>query len=370
MGWTRCIQENPFFSPSRTKMNWHHYLLSHSDMWVNGVTTVESAQIHYNDYGRDEGRTVKDCSKLLQIVKDIAMPKASYRKLLVKLAAVPFFCGLFNQLNTLCAMAVLGHILDNDIIVSGFYPEFQRQDIVVPLSSVVNLEHFNRMLAILGMRSRIYDQRHEVFIASTVPPDCDLLTYSKRLAVTRKNINMDLGMCYNVPVANRGSDAINELYNYISTHLRFNEVYYRAASKLQEHLELHQYHTIHLRLESDTAIFATQQHVPHSDWLRNTAAKYIKAMEQIPTDRKIYAATSLSPSELATWQQFPTIITKPTDWREILQTSLPPGREINAIIDYIVACESSEFIGFIISTLSQNVALHRNFHGKPCILLL
>jgi hypothetical protein len=288
------------------------------------------------------------------------------RRYIIDLGSAGHFCGLFNQLNGLSGMMVLGHLLEADLLVRGFYPRFQQPD-RIPLSTVIDLPALNTTSITIGLRCQIYDYQGEEYTTYPCPPTGTLRAYATQLAEHPQLL--DLGKIYSATTTMFIESDLLPYYHQVLCQIRFTPPYYNAVEQIKKHLQLEKYHAVHLRLESDTKIYSVVGLKDYDGWLRRLQLYYHEQLGRLTPQLPIYVASGLSEVELTPWLKlFPSLRWKPSTWRKLLGLSLPEGREIDAIIDYLLVREATIFLGMQASTFSQAIEIYRTKQLKPSIL--
>ena len=59
------------------------------------------------------------------------------------------FCGLTNQLLTICVMLLLGSVSKRNIVVTGFYPNYNKPD-TVHIGELIDIDKYNTYLSTIG----------------------------------------------------------------------------------------------------------------------------------------------------------------------------------------------------------------------------
>lgn len=334
-------------------MSWVDYVLSSDDLWCNGICTEAKAEEHRRQHV-NEHRSIKDHSQLITAITTLKLPAGKRKRLVAELGTPYFFCGLFNQLNTLAALIVLGHIVNADILVRGFYPQFQNYEHRLPLSQVINLPAMNNLFTVLGLRTRLLDWKGEIYPPSKTPRQQNLISYAQLSVKTRDNA--DLGQMYGHEAATPGSPVTERLYSFLLAKCRFNPTFYRVADKIRQQLGLKSYPAVHLRLEKDTKLYTDMARVSYRRFQAIHTYNYRLWLHSLPSTQPVFVASGLSEQELLQWrQEFPQLRWKPSNWRAS-HPDLPLGREIDAIIDYLLCVKGSVFYGWARSTFALNVA--------------
>ena len=263
--------------------------------------------------------------------------------------------GLFNQLNNICNSIILAHMTGRDIYDPRFRPQFDVSN-TIPLSMIVDISYLHNYLRSMGIDTRIvYDRIGEMDIL----PDRDdvgrlfLPTPIILDRIDTESRSLDIGCA--MPDPTRTVEA-----SYILRDMKFCSIYEEVVDYCISQIGK-SYSSVHLRLEDDwIVIYHGCGHVfelkTYELW--SMYKHYMSIMFQ-PTD-KLYIATHLGKgSNRNTFildelrSLYPNAITY-ISWRDRFE--LPIGREIDALIDYLICRRSEKFIGTRQSSFSIAVS--------------
>lgn len=325
--------------------NWRDYLLSNPDL-LKVYGSEKEAFAHYENHGVTEYRP-SQCTTILRTVTEIPQFSDNRRRLVVGLNNPGHFGGLFNQLIALYGSLVIGHVTNADVIVRGFYPEFKKHTIV-PLSGIIDFALTNRLLDVLGMRSKLLEYKGEKY--SSID-DSDKRTLSSLLTKIKQGDScLDLGAMFCSAIYNNEHSQFDQISNFLRTRVFFHSQILEIEDKMSRDLKISNYLAVHYRLEDDTKVFAARQGSPHNVWLENEFQKYTAAIKG--SSAPLFVASGLTPQSPFIKRLGPCRM-KPT----VGYGNLPRGVEVDAIFDYLLCLRASKFIGHRNSTFSHNVDL-------------
>ena len=137
---------------------------------------------------------------------------------------------------------------------------------------------------------------------------------------------------------------------------------------------INKFSAIHLRIEDDIIFHRPDKNVPEREYgekIKNNYVSYIN--KNFVRDEVIYLSTFLLKG-LNKYNYLPMILRndhpnmkywkKPEYyWRNDFK-DLSEGREIDALIDYLICLSANRFLGFDGSTFSETIKYYFEFYGK------
>jgi hypothetical protein len=344
------------------------------------IKTEEQALNHYIKHGKNEGRL-----PLGSINIPIKM-NLSDKYFMIDLPA-----GLCNQLWALFNGIIIGHYTQRIIMVTGFGCNYNQSQ-KVPLGLIIDIKHLNRVIDELKLKTQVVDSTPQlnwktVNFQQIINPIIhqpnrhhhliSILQRDIHPYISLGNLFVDLDKFYTAPEF-RGY--LMELFR----KLRFVPEFYQIAETYKKDLGLYDiYAAVHLRLEDDfIKHFITAHPYYIGKFTVETFSQlvkkcYLAAFQRhlLPTD-KIYVATYLlrSPNinnsfttELK--RLYPNMIfVNDVKWRHSNPHVLN-GREIDALIDYILCLGANKFIGLDLSTFSISVSYALSDQNKDITIL-
>jgi hypothetical protein len=266
--------------------------------------------------------------------------------------------GLFNQLISFTNSIIIAnqanrHIYDPRVLVN--YNSFES----IPISSVIDIDGLNQVLKSLNIHTRIVN--HNKIINWTKSLNYDGTTLiSNHLPIICNNISsqntkyLNTGNMFNLTL--QKSEYISNIERQIFCSLPFTPRFYEILNYCKEHFLTDNYSVVHLRLEDDWINFSKhdKNFTQHSEDL---FGRYLDKMnETFESDDKIYLATHLLKSSNVNNSMVDRIkdryknLVPMISWRDVFD--MPVGREIDALVDYIICINANKFIGTVGSTFS------------------
>lgn len=281
----------------------------------------------------------------------------------------PLICryGLLNQLNNICNALVLGHMTGRDVLEPRFNTHYNAPT-SVPFSYIIDIYCLNNYLK----SKNIYASMTPTIDVGEASPITDIesmpVWYSSmqdvanRIPIESPVVNIGCSM----PNILRTPEAIDILAN-----MKFSRIFCDAASYSMGNID-GEYCCLHLRLEDDwiSLMHASTDFNETSQYLLHC---YEIAISSVPEDIPIYICTGLGKSPNVNdpllehiKQKYPRALTS-RPWRMIYD--LPEGREIDAIVDYIIGTSAHMMIGDGKSTFSLAIACMMKAQNKQYILI-
>jgi hypothetical protein len=297
------------------------------------------------------GATLLSASQAVDKLQGPRSPKRLY----ITLKGIAHMCGLFNQMISLAGSIVMACITGSDLYVEGFQPAFDKPG-MVPLNHVIDLRELNRLLQSLKIKSSVFGPtvyEAEIPVKQTgggLEANINIIRASSDPSI---NLGPMFNMSYTItcPLA-------STLRDFILDHLPFSHEFTRVAQKL---VDGYRYNAVHLRIEDDLKFLPeSRQASSFTQWLTVLEQKFLVELQTktFPLTTPLFIATSLKPDHRVISQirkRFPKVYIKPKNWRKLTGSKLPVGREIDAIIDYLICTKAQNFVGYHHSTFSTNV---------------
>lgn len=333
--------------------DYHEYLRSYPDLQAHGINTEQGAIEHFLEHGKREGRNFP-----LRVLP-------FRRKILIDLNGLQPFTGLVNQLIALVNGITMGAIYNRDVVVHGFYPNYHSRQII-PLSQVIDLPKLNNLLQERKLEIKVDDnlptQKWYFFnIAQYYGSEHFLGSIGQHLPPDR---DVNMGLSFHFEFYHSPSPIFKDFFLSLYHTLPYNERYYQLAQKYRQTLNLHDYNVLHLRLEDDMLKFLNKGIIPDSiSEIQDYMIKIIR--ERFPVDEPLYVATGLGkyPNQCNTIMKtlgeiYPQL--KISSLEEIKNE----GRELTALVEYLICREGKKFTGHYNSTFSQLLDNFYSTQGK------
>lgn len=318
--------------------------------------------------------------------------------------------GLFNQMITLVNSIIVGNYTGRDIVIWGFCANYNDNHNTIPLHKVFDISHINSMLISYNLPVKIMDYEDfdhnirwkrcaavDLIFDKTSPTTknnffgmIEILKdnkdkylhpnrmfslfdviYNKNIYLTDRNNKLIKSMIIpsqdqqlNINDNHQLCDYMIKLSNNILFDLKFHPSFYEIINFCKSIYSLDNYGSIHFRLEDDMikSIVGDDQ-TKIKNYSEVIFSRYLIEIKKIfkPND-VIYISTHLCKSnnynnnklyELK--KLYPKIVFIETNlWRKEFPY-IDEGREIDAIIDYLICRDSHSFICFEGSTFSNTL---------------
>lgn len=263
--------------------------------------------------------------------------------------------GLFNQIWGLCLGILAGHSSSKHIVVPYFYLQYNLHD-YVKISKIIDLKSLNKHLHNIGIKINIFSSHgHQIW------KQTHLLSDSYRY--------IDIGPTFRLP-----NDDERDLVYKILSGLEFKSEFTSIVNWCLHQLNLTNFIGIHLRLEDDMIIHlssSSQTDIIATEYTN----KYLKFIDDhVSLDQHIYLATHLGRSPNRCNHVLDLICKKykntkiGINWRSHFP-AMYSGREIDAIVDFLICRRSKIFLGYSCSTFSATLYQLSKLEGKPAFFL-
>lgn len=290
--------------------------------------------------------------------------------------------GLFNQFINVINGLMIGHCSKRQIYNPRFLPDYRSTN-WIPLSSVIDIPHLNGMLRSLELNTQIEVDEKLSKIEWKVSPNRGFLfqTISNSLVQVSSFVEqeshdfLDIGWVFSLVMEK--DQSIRDIELHIYKNIQFLPEYKTVFNYCLNNYLNTPYNVVHLRLEDDWInhqIATSSSKLSFEEHSQIIWEKYCEAMARMFTPQdKIFIATYLNKTVQRNNHYidqirllYPNAITA-TPWRE--NFNLPTGREIDAIIDFMICRNGEKFIGLGGSTFSVLTAQIIHSNGKETILV-
>lgn len=297
-------------------LNWISYLLRYSDLREAGLLNKKLALDHYKRFGREEGRS----TDLLPEKDGVVMFSLSSGG-----------CGLMNQLIALASGMYLAHLLGRDFYCEGFYPQYNDKSRILPLHEIVDVGASTATL-----RTRMVTSRPEM--EQTINLGC-LLGNRKVFFSSLKTLydrdwsvlHIGCPFFYNL---DEKDDLILDVLSLVSK-LTFTKTFTDLALSYQPKQE---YVAVHLRLEDDMLAFLKSLGMSPIQYI----SKFRKVLSSLPKEVPVFVASNLNKEKNAC--NF--VLQELQKTHQVFTSqSLGQGREIDALVDYLICLGAVSFVG-------------------------
>ena len=350
--------------------DWKFYITHNTNLTNSYINTRLLAILHYIKYGKNNGRICHP--------DFISKPKYIFCHLNLKQGGA----GLFNQLYGLANIIILGHYLHRQVVISGFFPNYDSFQ-YIPLSKVINVNALNDYIKTKKLNTYVHEHNDSFSKYQwTYSLLCDSNTCNKMpfanlicsmAADTNPYIHCITPMLLTVTIHCKEN---KPLFDDIISNIKFSDVIYTMVKSIKQSLNLNSYVAVHLRLEDDWIHHASHLFKMHpTKFIQHSTNQYYLHIKNFcDKQTPIFLSTGLLkhknlnnhlPQHIQSMYPNTVFLTSHTPFTEI-----PQGREINAIIDYLLCLDADKFIGSQHSSFSLAVDIVFNKLHKPSKLLL
>jgi hypothetical protein len=295
--------------------------------------------------------------------------------------------GLCNQLSCISIGIVLGHIYNRDIYFNKFQIDYKNENNLIEIDKIINIKHLNKFIKEdLKLKINIHENLNDIDIKQI-----ENIKLIKDLKINEiRDIDMILKLEENMntnilniknPISIHLKDEDYLLNEKIKSNIKFHHQFIENAKKIRNYFKLNHYCCVHIRMEDDAiqfmmSLLKNNDFTKINDIYRNIYLNEIKRLESL--NMNIYICTSLGIYENYN-NVFYQILKKEynlIDKNDLLNLIEINGvtkglkkRELYGIIDYIIAQDSSYFIGCDWSSFSITLKYNHMIKNKQNKLL-
>lgn len=278
--------------------------------------------------------------------------------------------GLCNQLSSISKGIIYGHLCNRDIIFNGFQLDYRHDNNLLDFHEVINIEELQKTINKFGLNVKVISNKNMIGkkIDTGNNEDIshikDFIPYLFFPNNIREQI-LDIGnpITSIIPVEHM------KLQNAIEYEITFNLKYNIMANNIIEKMKLKDYICLHLRLEDDAInymkILKGYENTDIESINTIYKNKYLERLiflkkNKIIDNQMIYICTSLGIDKNNNNDFYKGIkkefgLIDKTDIMNINILEDCKCREIYAIIDFIIAKQSTYFIGIDWSSFSLQI---------------
>ncbi len=283
--------------------------------------------------------------------------------------------GLCNQLIAINKAIILGHIYQRDVCFIGFQLDYNNDKNRVPFDKIINIQRLQEIIFEIGL---------DVFIWSKLPFSIEEKDIYKLKLKDNKPIAYETNLMeileldemkekesifIDNPVSTTLPESYKKFLDQLDIHIPFHPKIVEISDYIKKTLNLNDYFCIHLRLEDDAIKYMVEKTGLSFDEINaNHIHQYIVKIIRMNffVDKKIYVCTGLSLSNNTNNDFYDKIknnynmVDKKDFIKEIdskLFQNITSKREFYAIIDLIIARDSTNFIGCDWSSFTYYVLL-------------
>ena len=294
--------------------------------------------------------------------------------------------GLCNQLYSISKGIILGIISNRDIIFNGFQLDYRNIENICNFNEIIDINFLQYLLDRSNLNLKVYAdidiESKKIITNSTIEISyikdfIPLLFESENL--NEKYLDIDNPISFNIP------SEYENIIKYIDFNIKFTEKYINLSNKIKKLLSLNNYICLHLRLENDAINYIYDMHIKDNketvdkNYVNQKCKEFftneIIKLNSFKNDSKIYICTSLIIDNNDNNQYYLELKNNYNliDKNDIIQ--LPEineacnCREIYAIIDFLIAKDSSYFVGTDWSSFSIYIYWNHIYSNKDANMI-
>lgn len=362
--WTSNPQELKY-----EDFDWVYYLLKYPDLRNAGISTKTGASKHYEIHGKEENRLINQF-------------KSTPNYYLIDLNPLTT-SGLLNQFWSLINGILIGHYVGRNVVVENFYPDYNKID-KIPIEAIIDIDSLNCLIVELGLNtyvttkvqganwlpSRYYNPTKETF---------DQYGFINTLALLKSEAEkyLDIHDTFTDTMFKNNIDPeIKQLFIRLLTGLKFSWKVRQIIKYIKKILGLtSSYKVIHLRLEDDMIKYRPFQNINEYEYGMMVYNQYKEKINQHmnPSDIILLSTHLTKSPNLMNFtindlsKKYSRVVIN-DQWRNVFP-DFYKGREIDALIDYLLSLDGIGFIGHHYSTFSQAIKYYYDIHSKENNLL-
>jgi hypothetical protein len=276
------------------------------------------------------------------------------------------YAGLCNQLILLANAIIIAHSSNRLVCLSDFKNQYDLQE-VTPIEDILDLDYLNTLLKDLNLNTSVITTfEKNKFTELVLPANLDITKMQSELMehITSEPNKSNKYLTLGVAFSYLSDDPIlNEKRETILQKFRFTRFWIDMANTIKSNLGLNNFKAIHLRLEDDMI-----HHLAHcfnvSFDIINVSliAEYNKHIEKhFDFNEIIFISTGLGKYTNANNYYLSELIIKYPNIRivdncyllDILKSKNYVGREFLAIVDFLIAKDSSVLLGMMYSSFTH-----------------
>jgi len=278
--------------------------------------------------------------------------------------------GLCNQLSSISKGIIYGYLSNRDIIFNGFQLDYRHDDNLIDFHEVINIEDLQKTINKFNLNVKVISNKNIVGKKIYTGDNEDISHIKDFIPYLFYSNNeqepiLDIGN----PITSKIPVEHMKLQNAIECEINFSLKYNIMANNIIEKINLKDYICLHLRLEDDAInymkILKNYENTDLESINTIYKNKYLERLiflqnNKIIQNQMIYICTSLGIDKNNNNDFYRTIksefgLIDKTDIMNINTLDDCKCREIYAIIDFIIAKQSTHFIGIDWSSFSLQI---------------
>ena len=288
--------------------------------------------------------------------------------------------GLCNQLNTIAKSIILAEIFNRNIYFKSFQIHYNSNDNKLSFNEIINIDKLQQNINKLKLNVKILKELNikstEIIQLNSNNQKYEYIQDYITLITEQNNVKY---LNIKSPTSAILPDKYKDIEENIILNIQFSNKFLQLASKIKETFNLNNYICVHLRMEDDCLNYMESLLNNKSFLEIENIYKdiYTNELEKLyKYNVKIYICTSLGIYENNNNQYYKNLKKKYNliDKNDLLfsinlENDNYKCRELYGIIDYLIAKDSTYFVGCDWSSFS--ILLYKNhiLHNKKTTLL-
>jgi hypothetical protein len=284
--------------------------------------------------------------------------------------------GLCNQLYSISKGIIIGILSKRNVIFSNFQMDFRYEDNLCNFEDVIDMIHLQNILDDKYIEIKVFANNdikdipkiNTHGITEKIPYIKDFIDLLfKEDNIKEEYLDIDNPISAQIPTI------YHELEKHINAHIKFTNKYIQLANNVKKCLNLTNYNCIHIRLEDDSINYMKNMCNTVcldivNDIYKNKYIDQLNILSQ--TNKNIYTCTGLGINNNINNQFYEELKEKYKLLDKNMYIDIQNNyRELFAIIDYIIATDSEEFIGSDWSSFSLYIYNHHILNNKKAYLI-
>ncbi len=262
--------------------------------------------------------------------------------------------GLCNQLLSITKGIILGIISNRDIVFNSFQLDYKNHNNICDFDRVIDLPHLRNILSNLKIDMALYSNLNikGTLLNKGSDNDIQIMHIKDLIPLILNDVNKDIEyLNIDSPITAEIPKEYSNIHTAINLNIKFTDYYIGKANEIKMRLNMPDTYTcVHLRLENDAINFMKDHNNKLDFNMINEIykSKYTEEFEALKeSNKKIYVCTSLGMNNHVNNDFYNELKEKYSilDKNDIIKVYDSNCREIYGIIDFIIAKDSSKFIG-------------------------
>lgn len=288
------------------------------------------------------------CNQLQSIVKGILLSIKYKRHLYINKFQIDLNSGRLSDINAILDIEFLNNFLQKTIDTSS--------KIITTLPSNINLNNLHNYY-LPGVNSK--NSPHIPCLNDNIEKNS-----SMNIIYLDNPVMLNISMSFS-------ETGLSTYYSIIMNKIKFTDIFYKLKEKIKNALNLTRYNCVHLRIEDDALRHFSNCHNMSIPAYNHLLIGFYNRniMELIKNKNMIYICSGMNNLNNKINSNYYKNLIKDNamiyDKQSVdIDTFFLKNRELIAIIELLIAYDSSSFIGLWLSSFSQVIKINHDFQNK------